>query len=103
MSTIENRWEEKWAAKRWMLLPGRPVKFGLGTAAPSPERGRPSVAPSPAGPVFAGIDQESWALFAERERRWLFDTVEWLLKQSLRTESKPPSAPATWPSPSTWL
>jgi hypothetical protein len=36
---------------------------------------------APARPMFAGIDQESWAMFAERERRWLFDAVEWLLKK----------------------
>ena len=35
----------------------------------------------PARPVFAGTDAESWAMFAERERRWLFDAVEWLLKK----------------------
>jgi hypothetical protein len=31
----------------------------------------------PARPVFAGTDQESWAMFAERERRWLFGAIEW--------------------------
>jgi hypothetical protein len=40
----------------------------------------------PARPVFAGIDQESWALFAERERRWLFDAVEWLLRRGRPSE-----------------
>ena len=28
----------------------------------------------PAPPVFAGTDQEPWAMFAERERRWLLVT-----------------------------
>jgi len=27
--------------------------------------------------VFAGTDQEPWAMFAERERRWLFGAIEW--------------------------
>ena len=36
--------------------------------------------------MFAGTDQEPWAMFAERERRWLFGAIEWLLRRGRPSE-----------------